>query len=158
MVKEIAHLAFKVTDMEEAQDYYINKLGFTKAFEIKRKPDGSVPTADDVVKNSGTFDRDKVWIVYIQISPSQFLELFTLDEGEEAGGKNENPVGYFHLALLVDDIRATREELVSRGVEIDDEPKMGMDGTWQMWIHDPDGNKMEYMQYTEESAQIKYRQ
>ena len=29
-----------------------------------------------------------------------------------------------------------------------------MDNTWQMWSHDPDGNKIEFMQYTEKSFQL----
>lgn len=29
----------------------------------------------------------------------------------------------------------------------------GQSETWQMWIHDPDGNKFEIMQYTDKSLQ-----
>lgn len=157
MIKEIGHVSFKVTDMKKALEFYVDKMGFKKCFEIKRRPDGSRPEATEVVQDSGTCDRDKVWIVYVQVSPSQFIELFTLDPGEEAGGSKDDPIGYLHLALIVEDIHAYCDELINRGVEIDIEPKMGMDGTWQMWIHDPDGNKMECMQYTENSAQLKYR-
>jgi hypothetical protein len=48
-----------------------------------------------------------------------------------------------------------REELVKNGVEIDIEPNKGQSETWQMWIHDPDGNKFEIMQYTPLSLQHK---
>ena len=47
----------------------------------------------------------------------------------------------------------TREELVKAGIEIDIEPNKGQSETWQMWIHDPDGNKFEIMQYTDKSLQ-----
>ena len=40
------------------------------------------------------------------------------------------------------------------GINIDIEPKIGNSHTWQMWIHDPDGNRIEMMQYTDESFQI----
>lgn len=156
MVKEIGHVSFKVTDMKAALDFYVKKLGFRKCFEIRRREDGQTPTEDEVVRDSGTYDRDKVWIVYVQAAERQFIELFTMDEGDEATRNNENGVGYLHLAVIVENIHAFREEIVSRGVEIDIEPKMGMDGTWQMWIHDPDGNKIECMQYTEKSAQLLY--
>ena len=49
---------------------------------------------------------------------------------------------------MVDDIYEAREELVKAGIEIDIEPNKGQSETWQMWIHDPDGNKFEIMQYT----------
>ena len=156
MVKEIGHVSFKVKDMKAAQDFYVKGMGFHKCFEIRRRPDGEVPTADEVVQDSGSYDRDKVWIVYIQAAERQFIELFTLDEGDGETRGEENCVGYLHLALIVEDIHAFREEIVSRGVEIDIEPKMGMDGTWQMWVHDPDGNKIECMQYTDKSAQLRY--
>ncbi len=156
MVKEIGHVSFKVKDMKVSQDFYIKKMGFRKCFEIKRRADGGVPTEDEVVKDSGTYDRDKVWIVYIQVADRQFIELFTLDAGDEENSHQENSTGYLHLAIIVEDIQAFRDEIVSRGVEIDIEPKMGMDGTWQMWVHDPDGNKIECMQYTEKSAQLLY--
>ena len=54
----------------------------------------------------------------------------------------------------MDDIHKTRDELVSKGVEIDVEPNIGPSKTWQMWIHDPEGNKFEIMQYTEGSLQV----
>lgn len=37
-----------------------------------------------------------------------------------------NGIGYLHLALILEDIHAYREEIVSRGTEIDIEPRMGM--------------------------------
>lgn len=156
MIEEFGHVAFKVKDMKASQDFYIEKMGFRKCFEIKRKPDGSMPTAEDVVENSGTCDRDKVWIVYIQVSETQFIELFTLEPNEKEVEPKFDQTGYFHLAMVVDDIHAYRDELVGRGIVLDEEPKYGMDGTWQMWLHDPDGNKFEVMQYTENSAQLRF--
>ncbi|MBQ6215097.1 MAG: hypothetical protein IJJ67_06740 [Oscillospiraceae bacterium] len=31
---------------------------------------------------------------------------------------------------------------------------MGIENTWQMWMHDPDGNPFEVMEYTPQSYQI----
>ena len=33
--------------------------------------------------------------------------------------------------------------------------KRGVDGTWQCWLTDPDGTKIELFEYTEDSAQFK---
>ena len=57
------------------------------------------------------------------------------------------------FALMVDDIFEARKELIEAGIEIDIEPNKGQSETWQMWIHDPDGNKFEIMQYTDLSLQ-----
>lgn len=156
MVKEIGHVSFKVRDMKASQEFYINNLGFRKCFEIKRNPEGGEPTPKEVVRDSETYDNDKLWITYIQAAERQFIELFTMDKGDSDALGKENGIGYLHLALIVEDIHAFREEIASRGTIIDIEPKMGMDGTWQMWIRDPDGNKIECMQYTEKSAQLLY--
>ncbi len=157
MIKEIGHLALRVSDMKAAQDFYINKMGFRKAFEIMKNPDGGRPTEKEVVPDSGSFTSEKLWICYIQVSPDSFIEFFTTEGGEEKCCGRDDVVGYLHLALMVDDIHAYRDEIVSRGITLDIEPNLGMDGTWQMWLHDPDGNKMEVMQYTETSAQRRFR-
>ncbi len=156
MIKEIGHVSFKVKDMKASQKFYVEQMGFRKCFEIMKNPDGGESTPREVVKDSGTYDPDKLWITYIQVSESQFIELFTSQPEDEKPDPSEDRIGYLHLAMIVEDIHAYRDELVSRNVEIDIEPKMGMDGTWQMWIHDPDGNKIECMQYTEKSAQLLY--
>ena len=47
-------------------------------------------------------------------------------------------IGYAHLR--------------GRGVEVSD-PKLGSDQSWQAWITDPDGNRIELHDYTAESWQ-----
>ena len=48
----------------------------------------------------------------------------------------------------------TAEELASRGVKPDTAISKGPSGTYQQWYHDPDGNRFELMQYTEDSYQV----
>ena len=33
-------------------------------------------------------------------------------------------------------------------------PKVGVDGNWQVWTVDPDGNKIEIMQYAENAPAV----
>lgn len=40
---------------------------------------------------------------------------------------------------------------------LDTDIKLGMDNTLQMWMHDPDNNLFEIMEYTSESYQTKGR-
>ena len=47
-----------------------------------------------------------------------------------------------HICLEVDDVAKTVVELRGRGIEIT-EAKLGLDQSWQAWLSDPDGNRIE---------------
>ena len=46
--------------------------------------------------------------------------------------------------------------MVETGAPQDDAPKQGADHNWQCWTHDPDGIKIELMQISEISPQMKF--
>jgi hypothetical protein len=46
-----------------------------------------------------------------------------------------------------------RENLIARGIAVT-EIAVGMDGSKQCWIKDPDSNSIELMEYTPSSLQI----
>ena len=58
MITGIGHVAFRVTDLAQARDFYCNKLGFNEAFHLEMEGQPSP------------------WIVYIQVAPGSFVELF----------------------------------------------------------------------------------
>jgi catechol 2,3-dioxygenase-like lactoylglutathione lyase family enzyme len=125
MITGIGHLAFRITNLERSLDFYCKKLGFREAFRLDRE---------------GT---PSPWIVYIQVRPGQFIELFPGATLEEVSA---NKLSYNHFSLTVDDMAATLRELESRGVPVPGAPSQGLDGNWQYWITDPDGNRIELMQ------------
>ena len=132
----IAHTAFNVTDMDRTVKFYEDVFGGRKAFEINR-PDTNEP-----------------WIVYLYIGGGQFVELFY-------GGVNATPyrddnAGFSHLCLSVADINEAADSITRNGAPLDIAPKYGVDGNWQCWTHDPDGNRIELMQMGEESIQNKF--
>ncbi|HTI15443.1 MAG TPA: VOC family protein [Dictyobacter sp.] len=133
MITGIGHVAFRITDLERSLDFFCNKLGFREAFRLERE---------------GEFSP---WIVYIQVTPGNFIELFPGAEGENMS--RGRAVGYNHYCLLVDDIYKTLEEFKQRGLEITGEPQKGIDTNLQYWINDPDGNAIELMQITSTSPQ-----
>lgn len=155
MVTGIGHLAFRVANLERSLEFYCDKLGFHEAFRLDREGEPSP------------------WIVYIQVSPNNFIELFPVGapEGSSAqmgtgssrfslnGPDIERTTGnsYHHFSLTVDDINATLRDLVARGVSLESigKPSQGMDNNWQYWVADPDGNRIEFMQITPESPQAK---
>lgn len=132
MITGLGHVAFRITDLERALDFYCGKLGFREAFRLERE---------------GEFSP---WIVYIQVADNQFIELFP-------GAKGENQprpaVGFNHFCLVVDDMQATLHELAARGLEMSGQPQQGLDNNWQYWIADPDGNPIELMQIIPDSPQ-----
>lgn len=133
MISGIGHVAFFISDLQRSLDFYCNKLGFREAFRLDRE---------------GT---PSPWIVYIQVAPGHFIELFPGGQGEPQ--ERSDRVGYNHFCLLVDDMQATLRELAERGLEITGEPVQGMDHNWQYWITDPDGNAIELMQIMPASPQ-----
>ncbi|MBO0702032.1 MAG: VOC family protein [Candidatus Dormibacteraeota bacterium] len=133
MITGLGHVAFRITDLPRALDFYCGKLGFREAFRLDRDGEPSP------------------WIVYLQLAPNQFLELFPGGEGEVA--PRSRAAGYNHFCLTVDDLEATLQELKSRGVAIEGGPRQGMDTNWQYWITDPDGNAIELMQIMPASPQ-----
>ena len=133
MITGIGHVAFRVTDLERALEFYCGKLGFREAFRLDREGEPSP------------------WIVYLQLAENQFVELFPGGEGTVA--PRSGAAGYNHYCLVVDDLAATLRELRDRGVELSGEPRQGMDTNWQFWLTDPDGNAIELMQIMPGSPQ-----
>ncbi len=132
MITGLTHAAVRVTDLDRAISFYTRTLGLTEQFRLTR-------------------DTGEPWLVYIKVTDGQFIELFP-----GAAGPHEAPTnaGLVHICLQVDDIQRTYAELTGRGLVAHGEPKMGGDGSWQFWTSDPDGNPIEFHQFTGESRQI----
>jgi catechol 2,3-dioxygenase-like lactoylglutathione lyase family enzyme len=147
------HVSFYTENLERIREFYEDKLGLKPKMIVRFG-------AYKDNKESGFYkmaltNPDDICIIYIEIAPGQFIEFFPKWFEMKPKEDWNTRLGYGHFALLVDDIHETRDELVRRGVEIDVEPNIGNSHTWQMWIHDPDGNRFEIMQYTEDSFQVK---
>jgi predicted enzyme related to lactoylglutathione lyase len=61
--------------------------------------------------------------------------------------------GILHFCLETDDIDAVVARLTELGVPVTPK-KLGVDNSWQAWLEDPDGNKIEIHQYTPTSTQL----
>ena len=128
MITGIAHVCFHTTDLERAIAFYQDGLGFQHAFDFVR----------DTGERHGC---------YLHMGGRNLIELFERPLGERADGQP-----FRHICLEVDEINATVAALRARGIETT-EPKMETDMSWQAWITDPDGNRIELHQYTPESKQ-----
>lgn len=128
MITGLAHVNFRVSDLERSLRFYRDALGLTPAFYYTRE-DGTP---------SG---------LYLFVGRRTFIELFEGEVGEPA----EKP-SFRHICLEVDDIESMAQTLRERGVEVS-EIKLGRDQSYQAWITDPDGNRIELHGYTSQSWQ-----
>ncbi len=88
------------------------------------------------------------------MAPGQFLELFHPDGTLQEPGDLAGQYGYQHLSIQVADLAQARSDLLAAGVVPDTEISQGPDYTRQFWIHDPDGNRIELMEYAARSFQV----
>jgi lactoylglutathione lyase len=120
----VAHMAIYVGDLGKARAFYRDFLGFDEPFALKRK-DGA--------------DR----IVFIKINDKQYLELFA--EAPKSDGMLN------HITFYVDDAKAMRDYLASKGVKVPESVGKGQTRNSNYNILDPDGHTVEIVQYEPDS-------
>lgn len=128
MIKRIAHVCIFARDLDRAESFYCEGLGFEKVFRFMKKG-----------KQIG---------FYMRAGVGTYVEVFQKDavDPESAG-----PIG--HACFEVSDI----DELSARlaGLDCEATPKrLGADRSWQVWCRDPSGIRVEFHQYTDESSQL----
>ena len=128
MITGMAHTCFTVSNLDKALSFHRDGLGLKEAFDF-------------VNEDGYRFG------VYLYVGERNFIELFEGTLEERVEGQS-----FKHICLEVDDIEATVSTLRTRGVEVSP-IKLGKDNSYQAWITDPDGNRMELHGYTAESWQ-----
>lgn len=130
----LAHVAIKVTDLDRSLDFYVNKLGFPEMLRLYN-------------------DNGSTWLVYLRITDDQYLEVFPGAENDRAPGWNAN--GMNHMCLAVENIAGLVKQIEAAGIPLLMPLKLALDGNWQAWIEDPDGNRIELMEMAADSLQLK---
>ncbi len=124
MIKQLGHVCLLTEDLEKTADFYCHGLGLEKVFD---------------------FEKEGSWFgFYLRTGNNSFIEVFE--------GKTGQPGSIIHLCLEVDDIDATIGEIRGRGIEVGDK-KLGADNNYQAWLEDPNGVKIELMQYLPDNCQ-----
>ncbi|MCO5216403.1 MAG: VOC family protein [Thermomicrobiales bacterium] len=131
-IVDLGHPAFACRDLEATLAFYA-KLGVHESFRL--------------LHDDGT-----LMLIYLHIGGDRFIEVFP-------HGPEEHPASqsFMHICLAVEGIEEFAEDIRGKGIAIDIEPKMGLDFNTQAWITDPDGNKIELMEYSPNSPQIAIR-
>ena len=130
MVKGLSHVCVGVSNVEKSLDFYRDKLGFALAYDFR----------GDTGQRIGCC---------MHLGGGRFLEFFRSDTKPTAGP------AHAHFCLLTDDVEATAATLRSRGLEVTP-TKRGSDRSYNIWTADPDGNRIEFQQYTPESKQTPF--
>ncbi|WP_338217569.1 VOC family protein [Lacticaseibacillus salsurivasis] len=152
--QSIMHLAFYTNQLPALRDFYENTLGAKPRTIVRFSAYKGVKNRGDWAKLAETNPNGIVY-VFEELAPGQFLELFPVDQPlPKAPTLGDGTSHYSHFSILVDDIQASYQHLLAHGAPIDTKPNIGNSHTWQMWTHDPDGNMIELMQYTDQSFQL----
>jgi glyoxylase I family protein len=125
MIKQLAHVCIFSTDLNATARFYLEGLGLERGFEF--------------IKDDDLFG------YYINLGGSTFIEVFKGEPGAEGNIK--------HLAIEVDDIDEIILRLRNHGYEVGDK-SLEADHSWQAWTTDPDGVKIEFHEYTQDSLQL----
>ncbi len=122
----VIHVGFVVRDRAAEDDFYKNLLGFHPYWHGGMKDDQTdwvslqVPDGTD-------------WVEFmVNVSPNA--------DHHTLGVMN-------HIALGVPDIHAAQQQLVKNGWNPTEEPKIGRGGKWQLNVYDPDGTRIEFMEF-----------
>jgi catechol 2,3-dioxygenase-like lactoylglutathione lyase family enzyme len=140
MIARLAHICFKTNRVEEMLRFYKEVLALSIRFSFKNK-------------NGEDFG------YYFDLGNRTFLEIFDQKGAARQWGGDvkelEQKPGtpYQHFCLEVEDLAGFCRMLKDKGVAVT-EIRVGMDNSRQAWITDPDGNRVELMEYTERSLQL----
>lgn len=125
------HVAFRVSDVERSVRWYDDAFGARKVFHAPR-------------------DGDRQELMFLEFAKGQFIEVFT--NGQEKLETPTNAIGYQHFCLAVDDLNQMLEHLAAMNVYPERPPRIGRSHYLIAFVADPDGNVIELMQISPESA------
>lgn len=150
------HLGFVCKDLDGTAKFYKDILGCKEKFIlyhgdlIPDDPERRNRMAPELLQKLEAI-REQPWIVYLEWIEGYFIELFNEPTAHLENPYSPEKFGYTHFAFVVDDIHAFYRELVEKGAEscIDILPGPCIDRNLAMWLHDPEGNRIEVHQYGE---------
>jgi catechol 2,3-dioxygenase-like lactoylglutathione lyase family enzyme len=124
---KLIHAGFIVHNRDAEEHFYKDILGF------------------HLYWRGGMKDGETDWVDMQVPDGTDWIE-FMLNVPENA---DKHLLGVMnHIALGVPDVRAAAKELESKGIKLSEAPQIGRDGKWQLNLYDPDGTRVELMEFT----------
>ena len=128
IIKKIAHACIFAHDLEATEKFYREVLGIEVVFRFMKA--------------------GKLIGYYLDAGDTTHIEVF---HKAEAAFAETNAIN--HICLEVTNMDEAVAQVRARGVAALDK-KLGVDGTWQSWLTDPNGVKIELFEYTGKSLQF----
>ena len=119
----VAHVAFRVKDLNKSRVFYDDLLGYQEPFSL----------ADS---------NGNAAIAFVKVNDKQYIELFRGDEVTQ--GQLD------HFALYTDDLENMKAYLLSQGITLQRDIHKSRVGNEFLTIKDPDGHPIEILQYSAE--------
>jgi catechol 2,3-dioxygenase-like lactoylglutathione lyase family enzyme len=124
---DLIHIGFVVHDRAAEDTFYKDILGF------------------HVYWHGGMKDSSDDWVDMQVPDGTDWIE-YMLNVPENA---SHHTLGVMdHMAIGVQDIHKTYDQIVARGVKFSEKPQIGRDGKWQLNLYDPDDTRVEFMERT----------
>ncbi len=145
MIKQLAHLCLKTSQLERLTSFYRDVLGATVKFRYLNR-------AGDPIG------------CYFAFGETTFIEVFDHADAHRRSQSDqpleplEEPrdpwlMRFNHFCFQVEHLHAYVARLESHGVTVTGQ-KTGNDRSRQAWIRDPDGNLIELQEYSPQSRQF----
>ena len=145
MIRQLAHLCLKTSQLERMTEFYRDALGATVRFRYLNQAGQPIGC-------------------YFAFGESTFLEVF---DHADAHRRSNSPqplqpleeprdpwlMRYNHFCLQVEGLDEYVALIESRGATVTGR-KTGNDRSRQAWVKDPDGNLIELQEYTPQSRQF----
>src|SRR6266851_3469824 len=155
----VAHIGLKTDDLAAARNFYGHYLGYQEPFTLDKPSGGLMLTYFKVndhqyieifpeLKNE-TEDRLS-HIAFETVNITQLRD-YLASNGVKVPDKlklglDGNVSMMHHFALGVPSAAAGYKTLLDRGMKIDQGPKIGRDGKWQLNLYDPNLTRAELME------------
>jgi len=122
----IIHAGFIVHDRAATEHFYKDILGFRPYW------------------HGGMKDDQTDWVSMQVPDGTDWLE-FMVNVPPDADQRLRGIMN--HIAIGVTDIHAAQQQLIKNGLKLTEEPKIGRGGKWQLNVYDPDGTRVEFMEF-----------
>lgn len=142
MIKRLEHVALSVSDMEHSLAFYRDLLGMSVIRDLEPGLGGE--ELGTVVGMPACRAR----IVHLDLGGTM-LELFQYLDPEGRPQPNDHrqaDIGFTHIGLSSDDVRADYRWLRAEGVDFISEPVEFRPGVWIVYLRGPDGEVCELRQ------------
>ncbi len=125
MIVRLAHVCIESDDLAATESFY-GYLGIDRKFEFRNR-------------------QNELIGMYLDFGNDTYFEIIKVKEPRNKGNIR-------HFAIEVEDVALVRKTLLDQGVEVS-EKELGVDHTWMVTCHDPNGIFIEFHEYTKNSLQ-----